>query len=196
MNGHETHGGNEHHHHPGTPRPVTHDHASMMADPVMAATMERDMRRRFWVALAFTIPVTLLAGHLPGVPMLVHPPLANWLELMLSIPVVWWAGRIFISGSYHALRSRKLDMSVLIATGVLAAFGIQPIAAASIVAKVTRDRIMVELDHRYPEYGFSRHKGYGTPEHRAAIARLGLCPIHRRSFCHIDPHPQPIDTSH
>jgi P-type Cu2+ transporter len=122
MNGHETHGGNEHHHHPGTPRPVTHDHASMMADPVMAATMERDMRRRFWVALAFTIPVTLLAGHLPGVPMLVHPPLANWLELMLSIPVVWWAGRIFISGSYHALRSRKLDMSVLIATGVLAAW--------------------------------------------------------------------------
>jgi ribonuclease HII len=69
------------------------------------------------------------------------------------------------------------------------------IAAASIVAKVTRDRIMVEQDHRYPEYGFSRHKGYGTPEHRAAIARLGLCPIHRRSFCHIDPHPQPIDTS-
>ncbi|MBP2647841.1 MAG: putative cation-transporting ATPase, partial [Gemmatimonadetes bacterium] len=99
-----------------------HDHASMMADPAMAATMERDMRRRFWVALAFTIPVTLLAGHIPGVPMLVHPPLAHWLELALSMPVVWWAGWIFISGSWHALRSRKLDMSVLIATGVLAAW--------------------------------------------------------------------------
>jgi Cu2+-exporting ATPase len=54
--------------------------------------------------------------------MLVHPPLAHWLELALSIPVVWWAGWIFISGSWHALRSRKLDMSVLIATGVLAAW--------------------------------------------------------------------------
>ncbi len=105
-----------HHEHPH------HDHASMMADPAMAARMESDMRRRFLVALTFTIPVTLLAGHIPGVPMLVHPPLAHWLELALSIPVVWWAGWIFISGSWHAFRNRKLDMSVLIATGVLAAW--------------------------------------------------------------------------
>ncbi len=61
------------------------------------------------------------------------------------------------------------------------------IAAASIVAKVTRDRIMLEQDSAYPGYGFARNKGYGTAEHRAAIARLGLCPLHRRSFCH--PHP-------
>ncbi|HMU61205.1 MAG TPA: copper-translocating P-type ATPase [Gemmatimonadales bacterium] len=99
-----------------------HDHASVMADPNMAKEMERDMRRRFWVALAFTIPVTLIAGHIPGVPMLLHPPLAGWVELGLSVPVVWWAGWIFISGSYHALKNRKLDMSVLIATGVLAAW--------------------------------------------------------------------------
>jgi ribonuclease HII len=57
------------------------------------------------------------------------------------------------------------------------------IAAASIIAKVTRDRIMLEQDVLYPEYGFARHKGYGTSEHRAAIERWGLCPIHRRSFC-------------
>jgi len=56
------------------------------------------------------------------------------------------------------------------------------IAAASIVAKVTRDRVMLEFDRRYPEYGFARHKGYGTPEHLAALARHGPCPIHRRSF--------------
>ena len=93
-----------------------------MADPAMAAQMEADMRRRFWVALAFTIPVTVIAGHLPGVPMLVHPPLANWLGLLLSTPVVWWCGWIFISGSYWALKRRRLDMSVLIATGVLAAY--------------------------------------------------------------------------
>jgi ribonuclease HII len=56
------------------------------------------------------------------------------------------------------------------------------IAAASIVAKVTRDRIMMQLDGEYPAYGFCRHKGYATPEHRAAIIRHGLCPVHRRSF--------------
>ncbi len=93
-----------------------------MADPAMARAMEADMRRRFWFALAFTIPVTIIAGHLPGVPMLVHPPLANWLGLLLATPVVWWSGWVFISGSYWALKRRRLDMSVLIATGVLAAY--------------------------------------------------------------------------
>lgn len=58
----------------------------------------------------------------------------------------------------------------------------QSIAAASIVAKVTRDRLMRELDARYPAYGFARHKGYATPEHLAAIERLGPCPEHRMSF--------------
>jgi len=56
------------------------------------------------------------------------------------------------------------------------------VAAASIVAKVTRDRIMLEIDAKFPEYGFARHKGYGTPDHLAALDRYGPCPIHRRSF--------------
>ena len=56
------------------------------------------------------------------------------------------------------------------------------IAAASILAKVSRDRFMVEQDRLYPAYGFARHKGYGTAQHREAIARLGPCPIHRRTF--------------
>lgn len=56
------------------------------------------------------------------------------------------------------------------------------IAAASIVAKVTRDRIMRGKDVEYPEYGFLRNKGYGTIEHREAIGRFGRTPIHRRSF--------------
>jgi ribonuclease HII len=56
------------------------------------------------------------------------------------------------------------------------------VAAASILAKVTRDRLMEQFDTVYPGYGFARHKGYGTAEHRAAIVRLGLCPIHRRTF--------------
>lgn len=56
------------------------------------------------------------------------------------------------------------------------------IAAASIVAKVTRDRIMRQWDEIYPQYGFSGHKGYGTAKHIEAIKEYGLCPIHRRSF--------------
>ena len=56
------------------------------------------------------------------------------------------------------------------------------VAAASIVAKVTRDRLMVEADQRFPEYGFARHKGYATPEHLAALDRWGPCPLHRRTF--------------
>lgn len=56
------------------------------------------------------------------------------------------------------------------------------ISAASILAKVTRDRYMIELDRRYPGYGFAQHKGYPTPEHFDALNRLGPCPEHRRSF--------------
>lgn len=56
------------------------------------------------------------------------------------------------------------------------------VAAASIVAKVTRDRLMRELDPEYPAYGFAKHKGYATAEHIAAIDRHGLCTLHRRSF--------------
>lgn len=56
------------------------------------------------------------------------------------------------------------------------------IAAASIVAKVTRDRLMAELDGAYPEYGFARHKGYPTEEHRSALKKFGPCPLHRRTF--------------
>lgn len=56
------------------------------------------------------------------------------------------------------------------------------IAAASILAKVSRDRYMVELGERFPHYGFGKHKGYGTAEHLAALGRLGPCPEHRRSF--------------
>ena len=56
------------------------------------------------------------------------------------------------------------------------------IAAASIIAKVTRDRIMRQWDEVYPMYGFEKHKGYGTAAHIKAIKEYGLCPLHRRSF--------------
>lgn len=56
------------------------------------------------------------------------------------------------------------------------------VAAASIAAKVRRDLVMERFDARYPGYGFARHKGYGTEDHRACIAEFGPCPIHRRSY--------------
>ncbi len=118
----------DHSHHPVKPTAVEHpqahghDHTAMMSDPAMAKRMERDMARRFWVALVLTIPTVIITGHVPRLPMLVHPPLANWIALVLTTPVVFWSGWIFLSGTVVALRSRKLDMSVLIATGVLAAY--------------------------------------------------------------------------
>lgn len=60
---------------------------------------------------------------------------------------------------------------------------IYTVAAASIIAKVTRDEIMMEYDKMYPEYGFKNHKGYGTKSHIEAIRKYGVCPIHRMSFC-------------
>lgn len=99
---------------------MNHDHG--MSNAAMGAAMERDVRLRFWVAFALTVPIALLAGHVPGVPMLVHPPLASWLGLALATPVVWWCGWMFHAGTVAALRHRTLDMSVLITTGVLAAY--------------------------------------------------------------------------
>jgi Cu2+-exporting ATPase len=92
----------------------------------MARAMEADMRRRFWVALALTIPIVLYSSlgtevlriNLPvpfGLP-------RNWLLLLLTTPVVWWCGWIFHSGAWRALRNRSLDMNVLVSLGVLVAY--------------------------------------------------------------------------
>jgi Cu2+-exporting ATPase len=96
-----------------------------MSDPTMAKAMEADMKRRFFVALALTIPTILfspLALNTFGLE-LVRISRANWLMLLSSTPVVWWAGWVFIAGAATSLRYRQLNMSVLIATGVLAAWG-------------------------------------------------------------------------
>jgi ribonuclease HII len=70
------------------------------------------------------------------------------------------------------------------------------IAAASVIAKVTRDRVMEEMDTLYPGYGFRRHKGYPTSEHRQAMARLGRTPIHRKSFISRPPAATPSIRRH
>jgi P-type Cu2+ transporter len=103
------------------PEAMGHD----MSDPRMAKAMEADMRNRFFVALALTILTLLfspLAMNTIGL-RLVPVQTANWVMLVLSTPVVWWAGWPFIGGAATSLRHRALNMSVLIATGVLAAWG-------------------------------------------------------------------------
>jgi Cu2+-exporting ATPase len=96
-----------------------------MSDPAMAKTMEGDMRNRFFVALVLTIPTVLyspLGMNLLGLRLPTFGLGENVIMLLLSTPVVFYSGWIFISGSYHSLRRRTLNMSVLIATGVLAAY--------------------------------------------------------------------------
>ena len=96
-----------------------------MSDPAMAKAMERDMRNRFFVALVLTIPTVLyspLGMKLLGLRLPTFGLDENVIMLLLSTPVVFYSGSIFISGSYHSLRRRTLNMSVLIATGVLAAY--------------------------------------------------------------------------
>jgi Cu2+-exporting ATPase len=113
---------------PGPSDTAHESHAAMghdMSDPRMARAMEADMRNRFFVALALTIPTLLfspLAMNTFGLE-ITSMRASNWIMLVLSTPVVLWAGWPFIGGAVTSLRYRQLNMSVLIATGVLAAWG-------------------------------------------------------------------------
>jgi P-type Cu2+ transporter len=96
-----------------------------MSDPTMAAAMERDMRNRFLVALVLTSPVIIfspLGYKTLGIRPVHSLTVRNLIGLVLSTPVVFYAGWVFIGGAYTSLRSRALNMSVLVATGVLAAW--------------------------------------------------------------------------
>lgn len=100
------------------------DHQAAMTDPQMAKEMEKDMRRRFFISLALTIPIILyspMGEMLFGID-LFSPIPKNLLLFILTAPVVFWTGSIFIIGAYHSLKAKRLNMSVLVATGVLAAF--------------------------------------------------------------------------
>ncbi|MBY0473338.1 copper-translocating P-type ATPase [Patescibacteria group bacterium] len=100
------------------------DHEAAMTNPAMAKKMEADMRRRFWISLILSIPIFLYSPvginffglNLPT------PIPVSWILLILTTPIVFWTGSIFITGTYYSLKARVLNMSVLIATGVLAAY--------------------------------------------------------------------------
>lgn len=107
---------------PAMAKEAGHPHHGTMSDPDMAASMEGDIRNRFWIALALTIPIAWLSGEIPGLPIPISGHPQHIVLFVLTTPVVFYCGWIFILGSYFALRDRKLDMSVLIALGVLAAY--------------------------------------------------------------------------
>ncbi|MDP1709957.1 MAG: HAD-IC family P-type ATPase, partial [Candidatus Komeilibacteria bacterium] len=101
-----------------------HDHEAAMTNPAMAKQMEADMRSRFWISCVLSIPFVLYSpvGMIFFKLNLPAPLPINWLLFILTTPIVFWAGSIFVIGAYYSLKSRKLDMSVLIATGVGAAY--------------------------------------------------------------------------
>src|SRR3989344_4987572 len=100
------------------------DHEAAMTNPQMAKKMEADMRRRFWISFLLSIPIFLYSPvgiNFFGLNLPTPIPI-NWLLLILTTPIVFWTGSIFITGTYYSLKARKLNMAVLIATGVLAAY--------------------------------------------------------------------------
>lgn len=122
---HNTHEKSGEHHAEHDMSKMSHqDHEAAMTNPQIAKQMEADMRRRFLISLIISIPIFLYSPvgvnffklNLPS------PVPVNWLLFILATPIVFWAGSIFITGTYYSLKSRKLNMSVLIATGVLAAY--------------------------------------------------------------------------
>src|ERR1700674_5244040 len=106
--------------HPRHATGTSHD----MSDPAMAASMEADMRTRFWVALALSALVVLISprGEMLGIRLPLSAAVRSWTLLVLTTPIVFWSGWIFVAGAFRSLVSRRLDMSVLIAVGVLAAY--------------------------------------------------------------------------
>ncbi|MBI2036996.1 MAG: copper-translocating P-type ATPase [Candidatus Liptonbacteria bacterium] len=100
------------------------DHEAAMTNPQIAEAMERDMRRRFLISFALSIPIFLLSPVGTNILklQLASPGVTNWLLFALTTPIVFWTGSIFITGAYHSLSARKLNMAVLVATGVLAAY--------------------------------------------------------------------------
>ncbi len=104
---------------------VSHtDHEVAMTNPQIAKQMEADMRRRFWISLLLSVPIFLLSpvgANILNI-RLFEPAATNWILLILTTPIVFWTGSIFITGTYYSLKARTLNMAVLIATGVLAAY--------------------------------------------------------------------------
>lgn len=109
---------------------------------------------------------------------------ATFLAMRRALRGLDGCDHVLVDGN-HRIRDLQLPQTALIGGDGCSL----SIAAASVLAKQTRDALMRALDQHYPGYGFFQHKGYGTKQHQLAIAKLGLTPQHRRSFCRAIPLP-------
>jgi len=95
-------------------------------------------------------------------------------------------GKLTPAPDYLLIDAFRLNYKNLPLNSIISGdYKVASIAAASIIAKVTRDRLMIELDKEFPGYGFANHKGYGTAEHQKQLVALGVCAIHRKSYAPI-----------
>lgn len=94
------------------------------------------------------------------------------------------AGHVLVDGNMTVPRLKGFTQTTLVKGDLRA----EPVAAASIVAKVARDRLLGEMAKDFPQYGFAQHKGYSTAQHKAAIRRFGPCAVHRRAFAGVREH--------
>lgn len=161
------------------------------------------------VAAAVVLPVDFFLSGLDDSKKLAPRKRASLFESLTSNPAVVWAvascesGEIdrlnILRATHQAMRQAFLSLSVSPPHALIDGLPVRDfpcaqtalvggdaislsIAAASVIAKVTRDRLMDDLDRQFPDYGFSKHKGYPTPEHLARLRQHGPTPIHRRSF--------------
>ena len=110
---------------------------------------------------------------------ILHATLLAMRRAIIALPV--WPGSVAVDG--NRLPNLSFHAGILEGEAIIGGDGkVDSISAASIVAKVYRDRLMQAADRRFPGYGFGAHKGYGTADHLAAIGKLGPCSIHRLSF--------------
>ncbi len=100
-------------------------------------------------------------------------------EIGLAVKRMKMVGLDYVSAS----KGKNENLQFIFFGGILPAAKIQAITLASMVAKVTRDRLMKKLHRKYPVYGFDQHKGYGTRQHFTAIKKYGLAKVHRLTFC-------------
>ncbi|NPA93788.1 MAG: ribonuclease HII [Chloroflexi bacterium] len=143
----------------------------------------RASQREFWAERIRQVAVAWAVGYATpaeidawGIVPAVHLAMRRALDALLPAPD-------FLLIDYLRLPDCPLPQTALVKGDQR----VLSIAAASVLAKTHRDALMRTLDARYPRYGFARHKGYGTRQHREALARWGASPIHRRSF-HVKAH--------
>ncbi|MGE0764038.1 MAG: ribonuclease HII [Bdellovibrionales bacterium] len=157
-------------------RPYTHFTDSKLLSAIRREQMAKEIRTHHQVGLGFATVLEIDQMNI------LQAALLAMKRAVQNLGVT--CGHLLVDGNIKVPGLPAFAQTTLIKGDLRA----HPIGAASIVAKVTRDQRLTELEELYPEYGFAKHKGYSTVVHKAAIARLGPCPEHRRTFAGVKEH--------